>query len=372
MPSYFAGMMSGTSLDAVDGLLIGFKEGCRPQIINQASVNLPTELKDLLTFLAHAQEVSFRQLAQAEDSLTRAYAKTAHQLLDKIPSEQQPLALGCHGQTIEHQPYANPSYTLQILNPSLLAELTGKNIICDFRRRDLAAGGQAAPLVPAFHQEVFSSEAKNRIIINLGGVANLTYLPNTPNAKVLGFDTGPANLLLDYWHQKNWGVNYDAQGEQAARGQLIPSLLNLAMQESFFSLPAPKSTGRELFNPTWLNNLLDKISLLKYKPEDVQRTLTEITALSLSNQIKALDPKAEAELFICGGGWHNTFLIERIRALNSPRQLEATDNLGIPTQDVEAAAFAWLAWRHWERKTGNLPSVTGAQGARILGGFYPA
>ena len=373
MNRHFIGIMSGTSLDAVDGVLVIFDaEGLNPQLINRCSVNLPSPLKTLLTFLAHTETLTFRQLAEAEDGLTRLYADCASQLLKNLPAEQQPVTMGCHGQTLEHQPNLSPSYTLQLLNPSLLAELTGQNIVADFRRRDLAAGGQAAPLVPAFHNSVFRSANKDRIIINLGGIANLTFLPKNQQQAVTGFDTGPANLLLDAWYQQHWQAPFDNEGIQAAAGQVIPSLLNLALADKYFAKPAPKSTGREAFNPEWLADLLANYPEEAFQPVDILRTLVELTAVSLIEQIQRLDPAAQAELYICGGGWQNNFLIERITALAAPRQLASTEQLGIPPQEVEAAAFAWLAWCHCNHKTSNLPSVTGAKGARVLGGFYPA
>ncbi|NLW04823.1 MAG: anhydro-N-acetylmuramic acid kinase [Pseudomonadaceae bacterium] len=379
MNSHFIGMMSGTSLDAVDGVLVAFDvAGGSSQLLKRASINLPKLLKEQLTFLAHSETLTFRQLAVAEDGLTRLYADCALQLLADLPKSQQPLAMGCHGQTLEHQPNLVPSYTLQLLNPSLLAELTGKNVIADFRRRDLAAGGQAAPLVPAFHNSVFRSANKDRVIINLGGIANLTFLPAlllsaNPQQAVIGFDTGPANLLLDAWFQQHWQLPFDAEGKQAASGQVIPALLNTILANEYFARKPPKSTGRELFNPQQLSSWLASCSGSgEFAAKDVLRTLVEVTAVSLVDQIRMLDPKAIAEVFVCGGGWQNSFLRARIIELASPRPLASTEALGIPPQDVEAAAFAWLAWRHYHNKSGNLPSVTGAKGERVLGGFYPA
>lgn len=373
MKSHFIGMMSGTSLDAVDGVLVAFDaKGANPQLLKRNSINLPKTLKERLTFLAHSDTLTFRQLAEAEDGLTRLYSECALEILNDLPANQQPIAIGCHGQTLEHQPNQIPSYTLQLLNPSLLAELTGQNIIADFRRRDLAAGGQAAPLVPAFHSNIFQSTSNDRIIINLGGIANLTWLPKNSNKPVLGFDTGPANLLLDAWHQEHWQKNFDMGGKKAASGKVVPALLNKALADEYFALSAPKSTGREKFNPEWLKALLIELADQNLSNQDVLRTLVELTATSLTDQIKLLDSTGQAELFICGGGWQNSFLVERISALSYPRQLNSTEALGIPPQDVEAAAFAWLAWRHHHNKSGNLPSVTGAKGERVLGGFYPA
>lgn len=373
MSSCFVGMMSGTSLDAVDAVLVDFDStDSKPKLIKRCSVNFCAELKEQLTFLAHADKVSFRQLAVAEDALTRLYAECALQLLEGLPNKLQPLAIGCHGQTIEHQPNLVPGYTLQLLNPSLLAELTGRNIVADFRRRDLAAGGQAAPLVPAFHRSVFHSAKVDRVIVNLGGIANVTFLPCDVQKLVVGFDTGPANLLLDFWFHKHWQKSFDAGGVMASGGEVIPILLEKALADGYFALPFPKSTGREKFNPEWLNYLLAGFAADEFAAVDVLSTLVELTAVSLTNEIKLIDSKAEAEVFVCGGGWQNSFLVDRIAALAYPRLLASTDALGFSPLDVEAAAFAWLAWRHYHNKSGNLPSVTGARGERILGGFYPA
>lgn len=373
MESLFVGMMSGTSLDAVDGVLVAFDAtGSCPKLLKRASVVIPKELKALLTFLAHSENLTFRQLAEAEDALTRLYAECALLILADLPASQQPLALGCHGQTLEHQPNLLPAYTLQLLNPSLLAELTGQNVIADFRRRDLAAGGQAAPLVPAFHLNAFHNPTKDRVIINLGGIANVTWLPKDRHAPITGFDTGPANLLLDAWHLRHWQVGFDAGGAKAASGRVLPNLLNKALADPYFALPAPKSTGREKFNPEWVTALLAGGAEEERSAEDVLRTLLELTAVSLADQIKLLDPARLAEVFVAGGGWENHFLITRLKALLAPRALASTEVLGIAPQDVEAVAFAWLAWRHYHNKSGNLPSVTGAKGARVLGGFYPA
>lgn len=372
MQQIFAGFMSGTSLDAVDGVLMDFSpEQSRPSLLATASVDLAPELKTLLIRLAHSETLTFSELAEAEDGITRHYATCSQALLSQAP-KHQPLALGCHGQTIEHRPNATPAFTLQLLNPSLLAELTGQNIICDFRRRDLAADGQAAPLVPAFHDALFSSKEADRLIINLGGIANITHLPSDPTQSVTGFDTGPANLLLDHWYRQHQPGDFDPEGQWARQGKLLPELLTALMDEDYFQRKAPKSTGREAFNPAWLEQKLQQAQAQTAKPQEILRTLVELTASTLAEAIQQLDPDAKAELLICGGGWHNRFLIERIQSLTTPRRLDSTSVLGIAPQWVEAAAFAWLAWRHQQKLPGNLPAVTGAQGYRILGGFYPA
>ncbi|WP_072325625.1 anhydro-N-acetylmuramic acid kinase [Marinospirillum alkaliphilum] len=371
MSAIFAGLMSGTSLDAVDGVLVAFSDsGQQPRLLAKHSIDIDASLRTLLEKLAHAEQLSFTELATAEDGITRHYARCIQELLQQHGATI-PIAIGCHGQTIEHRPDANIPYTLQLLNPSLLAELTGQNIICDFRRRDLAAGGQAAPLVPAFHRAVFHHPAKDRIAINLGGIANLSFIPADTRQPVTGFDTGPANLLLDYWHQHHWSGTFDPQGQMAASGKLHQPLLTSMLGDGYFSKPPPKSTGREHFNPGWLDQHLARLSN-QPEPVDVLCTLSELTAISLTQGIKLLDPDASAELVVCGGGWFNTDLIRRIRHLTAPRPLISSHELGVDPQLVEAMAFAWLAWRHTLGRPGNLPAVTGAKGERILGGFYPA
>ena len=365
----YAGLMSGTSLDGVDGLLVRFTGDDKLQVLARNSVAFPEDLRMLLQSLAHAEQISFTDLAHAEQELTLCYARCWQELETKAPNIT-PQALGCHGQTLEHRPEIG--YSLQLLNPSLLAEQTGCNIVSDFRRRDLAAGGQGAPLVPAFHQGFLGSAQEDRVIINLGGIANLTWLPAKGRQEPLGFDTGPANLLLDAWCQQHLGSHYDEKGCWAQSGQVNQALLEQLLQEPYFSAPFPKSTGREKFNPRWLQKHLQFVGAEDSTPADIQATLVELTALTLCQAIHLLDPHQAARLLICGGGSQNTFLMERISCLANPRPVTTTDVLGLPPQDVEAAAFAWLAYQHLLKKPGNLPSATGAKGPRVLGGFYPA
>jgi len=365
----FAGLMSGTSLDGVDGLLVKFTGDHELQVLARHNLPFPEKLRNQLQHLAHAENITFSDLASAEEELTLCYARCWQELEKKAP-DAKPQALGCHGQTLEHRPEIG--YSLQLLNPSLLAEQTACNIICDFRRRDLAAGGQGAPLVPAFHQGFLSSTQEDRVIVNLGGIANLTWLPADANQEPLGFDTGPANLLLDAWCHQNLGTHYDENGNWAQSGQVDQELLKQLFMEPYFSAPYPKSTGREKFNPAWLEKQLECSGVKNRKPADVQATLVELTALSLCQAIQQLDPLQTARLLICGGGSQNTYLMERIAHLASPRPVSTTRDAGLPPQDVEAAAFAWLAQQHLLKQPGNLPSATGAKGSRVLGGFYPA
>lgn len=364
----YVGMMSGTSLDGVDAVASHFGEAGDLKVLGRSSVDFPPQLRALLLKLASSDLVSFSDLSTAEELLTRSYAHCWKLLSQQHPSIT-PLALGCHGQTIEHRP--NKGYTLQLLNPSLLAELTGCNVVCDFRRRDLAAGGQGAPLAPAFHQGFMASNTEDRIIINLGGIANITWLPAQANQPSLGMDTGPANILLDSWCQLKQRQAFDDQGHWARSGQRIPELLTHLLKDSYFTQGFPKSTGREKFNLNWLQDQLTEFSSSHLADEDIQATLTELTVVSLCQAINTLDVQGAAKLLVCGGGAKNLYLLERIAAV-SQRATLTTDELGIPSQDVEALAFAWLAYRHQQGLSGNLPKVTGAKGERILGGYYPA
>jgi anhydro-N-acetylmuramic acid kinase len=272
-------------------------------------------------------------------------------------------AIGFHGQTIRHQP--QKGFTLQIGNPALLAELSYINVIADFRSRDVAAGGQGAPLVPAFHKEIFSHPTAYRAIVNIGGIANITLL--NPETSVSGFDSGPGNLLLDHWGQKHLRKAFDEDGAWAREGELTQTLLDAFFKDPYFEKTAPKSTGRDHFNEAWLNKHLQK----SYPIQDIQRTLLELTALSISKAIDTHNANI-TEIYLCGGGALNSFLVERLKSLMPQIKIQLTDALGMPTQHVEAAAFAWLAKQTLFLKVGNLPQVTGAEGLRILGAIYPA
>lgn len=390
MKKIYLGVMSGTSLDALDTVAVSFANNQFSTLAN-ASLAMPQDLQQLLTKLIEEASLTYADLALAEDSLSRLYAQVINLCVSQLEansySQAAIQAVGCHGQTLEHQPNQQPAFTLQLLNPSLVAELTGLAVVADFRRRDLAAGGQAAPLVPAFHAEVFASEEVNRIIVNLGGIANLSYLParafdssSTNKKEVIGYDTGPANTLLDTFYSQHFynpnkqttNTHYDPAGKNAAQGKLLEALVAAALADDYFQQPAPKSTGREKFNPVWLTELLAKTGLEKAAKEDILRSLVEITALSLSNEVNKLDPTTTAEIYICGGGWQNDFLISRLEKLLAPRKMASTASLGLDPQLVEASAFAWLAKQNLEGLAGNLPSVTGAKGKRVLGGYYPA
>lgn len=353
--------MSGTSLDGVDAALASFNAG-RCEVVDTFYLPYPPAIRQQLLELhtPTANELELSHVIALE--LARLYAQAIHGLMKK--NDVSVVAVGCHGQTLRHRP--DLGFTLQLNNPSLLAELAGMTVIADFRSRDIAAGGQGAPLVPAFHQAVFSHPEIHRVIVNIGGISNLTNLP--PGGTVSGFDCGPGNLLLDAWCERHTGKRYDSNGDWGATGNLIETLLNQCLQNPFLSEPPPKSTGREAFNIEWLEQLLRGEN---HPPEDVQYTLTELTAKTIADAIMQYCPGAR-EVYLCGGGAHNQ-LLHRIIASHLPGlHLAGTDDLGIPADWVEAVAFAWLAKQCMEGKPGNLPAVTGARGPRILGAIYPA
>jgi anhydro-N-acetylmuramic acid kinase len=297
------------------------------------------------------------------NQLAHCYAQAVRELLATAGTDPARVAaIGCHGQTIRHQPAAG--YTVQLNNPALLAELTGIAVIADFRSRDIAAGGQGAPLVPAFHAAVFGDPKQHRVILNIGGIANLTDLK--PGNPVRGFDCGPGNLLMDAWIERHKGLHYDEAGNWARQGRVVPRLLNSLLANVFFRAGPPKSCGRDEFNRAWLEGHLAGDE----KPEDVQATLLELSALSAARAVDQWCGRPEA-LFVCGGGARNDALMARLQQLLPDCRVAGTDSLGQPADWVEAVAFAWLAWRTLRGETGNLPEVTGARGPRVLGAIYP-
>lgn len=356
----YVGLMSGTSLDGVDAVLVRFTDNACA-VVRSAYVPYPQELKQTLLLLhtPSPNELEHSQLVAI--LLGQLYAQAVKVLLDGEPV----VAIGCHGQTVRHRPELG--FTLQLNNPALLAELTGITVVADFRSRDIAAGGQGAPLVPAFHAGAFSHPGIHRTIVNVGGISNLTDLPaDGADSAISGFDCGPGNLLMDAWCQRHTGQAYDKDGEWAAGGTIIAGLLDDLLAHPFFSLAPPKSTGRDMFN---MHNL-EKLMRPEYTPQDVQATLLESSARAIADAVQRYCPGTQ-ELYVCGGGAHNRTLMKRLGEL-LPIRIGLTDELGIGADWVEAAAFAWLARQTLENKSGNLPSVTGASGYRVLGAIYPA
>ncbi len=359
----FVGLMSGTSLDGVDAALVEFASA-RPTLLDTAYLPFPAPLKTELHALQASGPNELDRAARAGNELTRLYAEAVSALLKSagiVPAAAK--AIGCHGQTIRHRPEAG--YTLQICNPALLAELTGIGVVADFRSRDIAAGGQGAPLVPAFHAAVFGSEARHRVIVNIGGIANLTDLP--ARGTVTGFDTGPGNVLLDLWIQQHLGKDHDNGGAWARSGSVLAGPLAAMLAEPYFATRPPKSCGRDLFNAAWL----EKFPLRQAAAQDVQATFAELSARSIAGAVDLYCPRAD-EIYVCGGGAHNVDLFERLQRNLPRREIATTAALGIDADWVEAMAFAWLARQTLDGRPGNLPAVTGAGGYRVLGAVYPA
>jgi anhydro-N-acetylmuramic acid kinase len=352
--------MSGTSLDGVDAVLSAF-----PGKQQAAYLPFPADLKHELMALQSPTENEIHRESMAANRLVQLYAECIRNLLASAQLRPDQIrAIGAHGQTIRHLPASG--YTRQINNPALLAELTGIDVVADFRSRDVAAGGQGAPLVPAFHQAVFSKPGITRVIANIGGISNISLL--RADGSLSGFDTGPGNMLMDSWINTHLGAAYDKDGHWAAGGKVNPALLDALFETEFLRQPPPKSTGRDLFNADWLAAKIQGVVICS--AQDVQATLAAFTALTLSDAIKLYAGDA-MEVYVCGGGAYNAHLMQLLhQALPVP--VASTAQLGVSPSEVEALAFAWLAARFCERLPGNVPAVTGARGSRILGALYPA
>ena len=361
-PYLYIGLMSGTSLDGVDGVLADFADGAI-HTVAAAFAPFPAALRTELMALQAASPNELEREALAANGLALAYADCVRALL---PSATGPVAaVAVHGQTIRHRPELG--FTRQTNNPSLLAELSGIDVIADFRSRDIAAGGQGAPLVPAFHEAAFGKPGTPRVVVNIGGIGNISVLHG--DGRVTGFDTGPGNVLIDLWIARHQGRAYDEDGAWAASGSVNGPLLEALLDEPYFRQPAPKSTGRDLFHEQWLDAKL--VEFPDVAPADVQATLTLLTAVTIARAIQGEGVKPEA-VYVCGGGAYNGTLLRGIGAALDGVKVESTAALGVAPNRVEALAFAWLGWRFAQREPGNLPAVTGARGPRILGALYPA
>lgn len=362
MPDYYIGLMSGTSLDGVDAVLAA-PRGKRFQLV--AGVHRPysAALRRRLLGLDEPGRDELHRAAIIANELTAAYAAAVRAVIARAGTRARAVAaIGCHGQTIRHRPDAG--YTLQLVNGALLAELTGITVACDFRSRDIAAGGEGAPLVPAFHRALFHSPRRHRAVINIGGIANITCLP--ARGGVTGFDCGPGNCLLDAWIMAQRRMPYDRNGAWAARGSVILRLLKKLLAHPFIRRRPPKSTGRDEFSLRWLKRVLSGSE----KAADVQATLLELTAVTIAHAVRA-HSKGAREVYVCGGGARNRALLARVAALLPGRRVATTDAIGMAAEHVEAAAFAWLAHEALKHRPGNLPAVTGARGPRVLGAIYP-
>ena len=365
MSDLYIGLMSGTSLDGADGVLVDFS-GSKLRVVASSTEMFPTDFRAELLALNSPSHNELHRSALAANQLTEVYAEVVTSLLrDSGETAKHIQAIGAHGQTVRHRPELG--YTTQLNNPSLLAERTGINVVADFRSRDVAAGGQGAPLVPAFHHSFFGKPGQATLVLNIGGISNLSVLPVT--GQVLGFDCGPGNALMDAWCLQHTGKRFDEGGQWAASGQLVPELLASLLDEGYFALPPPKSTGRDLFSMAWLRQKLK--SYASYSPEDVQNTLTELTARACIACANSYLNNSK-ELIVCGGGAFNNYLMQRLQAGLPFLNVVSSSTRGLPALQVEAAAFAWLARQTTKRLPGNLPSATGAVGQRMLGAIYPA
>ncbi|MEO8346544.1 MAG: anhydro-N-acetylmuramic acid kinase [Betaproteobacteria bacterium] len=364
----FAGVMSGTSLDGIDAVIAEFPgvSGAAIATLAATHVSFPSTLREQLLSLQSAGDDEIRRVARAANALADLYAHAIKSAcLAAGIATHDLVAAGVHGQTVRHRPEAG--WTLQINNPARVAERAYVTVVADFRSRDVAAGGQGAPLVPAFHKAFFGDPALHRVIVNLGGIANVTLLP--PRGAVGGFDTGPGNVLMDLWSMRHRKLPFDADGAWSAQGRVDPALLEALLAEPYFAQEPPKSTGRDLFNAPWLDTMLDR-ARWRGTPEDAQATFAALTAHTIAEAVRAYAEGA-TEILACGGGAHNGALLRRLALELPTRTVTTTAAHGIAVEQVEALAFAWLARETIAGRPGNLPAVTGAQGPRVLGAIYP-
>ena len=366
--NYYIGIMSGTSLDAIDLVIAqrtadGFKQ------VASFAPALPENLRTQLLKICRDKQIDLLTLGETDQQFALTCAEAVRELLkDNHFSAGQISAIGSHGQTIFHSPQGNYPFTQQIGDASLIAAQTGITCVADFRRMDMAYGGQGAPLVPAFHQALFARQGKNRVLLNIGGIANLSLLTST--SKVQGYDTGPGNMLMDAWSNKVQGKHFDKDAHLAGQGEVQPALLTQLLSDSYFTLPPPKSTGREKFNLAWLEEQLTALQDASFSDADIQRTLLEFTALTISEQIKRHN--TGCEVFVCGGGALNPLLMSRLQSLMPLHKIKDSSALGIDPMFVEALAFAWLAEQRILERTVPLKGVTGARQDAILGCVYLA
>lgn len=367
----YIGLMSGTSMDGIDGVLVDLSQAM-PRTLAFAHQPYDAAVRAELMALQSPCDNELHRAMMMSNAVSEGYAAVVHQLLKQAQlSSESVVAIGAHGQTVRHQPQAKPQgYTVQLLNGALLVERTRIAVVSNFRGRDIAAGGQGAPLVPAFHAACFALPGKTQVVCNIGGIANITLLHG--NGRISGFDTGPGNCLLDAWAEAHLGTPYDAEGNLAARGEPHAALLDALLQEPYFHAPPPKSTGRDLFNAEWLAAKLSAYASLK--PEDVQASLCALTARTIADAVHAHARDARS-VWVCGGGAFNRTLMQslsqQLRQHSPQCELGTTAERGVPEMHVEALAFAWLAQQHIARKTGNLPAVTGASRKEILGDYTP-
>lgn len=361
----YIGLMSGTSLDGIDVALVDFTDGAK--LIAKAHHPMPALLTAILLQMTQSNApVSLEQIGHLETALGQTFADAVSSFITKNGIDPHHVrAIGSHGQTVRHNPHGDRPFTLQLGDANIIAERSGITTIADFRRRDVAAGGQGAPLVPAFHQALFAEPGRSNAVVNIGGIANITLMQS--DRGILGFDTGPGNGLMDAWCQRHWQIAYDDKGAKAALGTSDDNLLERMLSDPWLQLPPPKSTGRDVFQLDWLDHQLRGLAL---SPETVLRTLTEFTARTITEALlghaQALDT-----VYVCGGGVHNAMLMQCLQD-RLPFPVRSTAEVGVDPDYVEAMAFAWLAKQCLEGKPGNVVEVTGAAGPRILGAIYQA
>jgi anhydro-N-acetylmuramic acid kinase len=367
----YVGLISGTSADGIDAALLSVsssKDGDTPRVdvLRARTTPYPPDLRDTILRISQADAtLHLDEFGALDTAIGEAFAQATLALLDEAGiAPAQVRAIGSHGQTLRHRPRPPHRFTLQVGDPNVIAERTGCDVVADFRRRDVAAGGEGAPLMPAFHAAVMGDAAETRAVLNLGGIGNLTLLPTA--GPVRGFDTGPANGLMDAWCFEHTGQAYDAHGAWGATGRVLPELLQRCLAEPWLALPPPKSSGRDQFHLGWLRERLDGDEA----PQDVQATLVEFSARSIVDALRATQPDT-TRLIACGGGVHNTALMARLADLLPGVAVESSAAHGIDPDAVEAAGFAWLAWQTLEGRPGNRPEVTGAVGPRVLGVIVP-
>ena len=364
---HYIGLMSGTSMDSIDAVLVHIEKHY-PRLLATHSHAWPEELQQWLQQLRSNPETSLRELGELDALCGETFAAAAEQLLESAGlSAREVKAIGSHGQTLFHHPHPPAPFSMQIGDPNIIAQRTGITTVADFRRRDMAAGGQGAPLVPLFHREVFRHPERNRAILNIGGIANLTLLPAASD-DVQGFDSGPGNCLMDQWSILHLGRPFDRDGQWAGCGKPVDGLLQALLADPYFSKPPPKSTGTEYFSLQWLRERLGAFP--SASPEDVQATLLCLSVESIARALRLWAAGCE-EVLVCGGGCHNRRLMDQLDQALGPIDLGTTEREGISPDWVEAVAFAWLAARTLAGEAGNLPSATGAREAVVLGGIYP-
>lgn len=368
---HYIGLMSGTSADGIDAALVSVSSDDRLKLVTTLANPFPAEIRNNIHSLMLSGDDEIERLGQLDMALGEMFADTANAVMRLAGMDKKNIrAIGCHGQTLRHRPRANHPFTLQIGNAAVIAERTGITTVSNFRARDIAVRGGGAPLVPVLHQKLFHSPKKNRVIVNIGGIANITYLPANGEKPVSGFDTGPGNTLLDLWVRHHNARDRDEAGQWAATGKFSQALLQKLLTDPYFQVAPPKSTGREHFNLAWLIDHLEKIQP-KPPAADVQATLVRLTAHTIAEAVRRFLPHTQ-ETYVCGGGTHNRELMSALQLHFSGMPLATTEILGLHPDWVEAVAFAWLAHLTLEGRPGNLPSVTGAQRAVILGGIFPA